>query len=51
MASLVPNQDSIFSGDSFLYPPKNAICHGEQNDNVGKLWSVIANTPHGKIPG
>jgi len=26
------------------------IC-GEQNDGAGKMWTAVANTPHGRIPG
>ena len=37
-------------------PPENTVCHGKQNSDTDgdgslNLWSVIANTPHGKIPG
>ena len=37
-------------------PPKNTVCHGKQKSDTDgdgslNLWSVIANTPHGKIPG
>ena len=37
-------------------PPFNTVCHGKQNSDLDgdgnlNLWSVMANTPHGKIPG
>ena len=37
-------------------PPVNTVCHGKQNSDLDgdgnlNLWSVMANTPHGKIPG
>lgn len=37
-------------------PPPNTICHGKQHSDLDgdgnlNLWSVMANTPHGKIPG
>lgn len=37
-------------------PPTKAICFGKakwvlKNDEIVELWSVIANTPHGTIPG
>ena len=44
MASLVrynPN-DAI--------PPANAVELGSQTDS-GRMWTVIANTPYGKLPG
>ena len=44
MTFLVPYTES-------WYPPLNAIRLGKQNNHEDKLWSVIANTPHGKIPG
>ena len=31
-------------------PPANAIELGSQTDS-GRMWSVIANTPYGKLPG
>ena len=31
-------------------PPANAIELGSQADS-GRMWSVIANTPYGKLPG
>jgi hypothetical protein len=39
-------------------PPPKAICYGKQNDSTGidgdgdeRLWSIMADSPHGKIPG
>ena len=31
-------------------PPANAIELGSQTDS-GRMWTVIANTPYGKLPG
>ena len=37
-------------------PPPNAICHGKEEYDIDcdgdlRLWSIIAHTPYGKIPG
>ena len=31
-------------------PPANAVELGSQTDS-GRMWTVIANTPYGKLPG
>ena len=52
----------LFVGISFVSvsdspkAPENSVCHGKQNSDLDgdgnlNLWSVMANTPHGKIPG
>jgi len=32
-------------------PPDNQLRVGHQNDGSGHYWPILANTPHGKIPG
>ena len=43
MYELIPNMGQI--------PPCDKFRLGHQNDGAGHLWCVLANTPHGIIPG
>ncbi|KAJ8304028.1 hypothetical protein KUTeg_017611 [Tegillarca granosa] len=36
---------------SSSYPPQQTIKRGNQTDGCGELWSAVANTPYGTIPG
>ena len=38
-------------GNTGQIPPDNKFKVGHQNDGSGGYFSVLVNTPHGKIPG
>lgn len=42
---------SLVHVSSSSFPPPQTIQKGNQTDGYGVLWSAVANTPHGTIPG